>query len=122
MTQETVWITGASAGIGEALALQYARDRARLVLSARREDELRRVAQRCIDAGLAKDDVAPQAVVIAFSAKWSPVFHSRSSRQASFLATATRAFFGPIRLARPSPQLFSAERPPHVVSRQFAAS
>lgn len=57
MTQETVWITGASAGIGEALALQYAKDRARLVLSARREDELRRVAQRCIDAGLAKDDV-----------------------------------------------------------------
>ncbi len=57
MTQETVWITGASSGIGEALALQYAKDHARLVLSARREDELQRVARRCHDAGLAEDDV-----------------------------------------------------------------
>ncbi|SFR43827.1 Short-chain dehydrogenase [Marinobacter gudaonensis] len=57
MSQKTVWITGASSGIGEALALQYAKDHARLVLSARREDELQRVAKRCHDAGLAKDDV-----------------------------------------------------------------
>lgn len=57
MSQKTVWITGASSGIGEALALQYAKDHARLVLSARREDELQRVAERCHDAGLAKDDV-----------------------------------------------------------------
>lgn len=57
MAQQTVWITGASSGIGEALALQYAKDHARLVLSARREDELQRVAERCHDAGLARDDV-----------------------------------------------------------------
>ncbi|MEC7378211.1 MAG: SDR family oxidoreductase [Pseudomonadota bacterium] len=57
MSQKTVWITGASSGIGEALALQYAKDHADLVLSARREDELQRVAERCHDAGLARDDV-----------------------------------------------------------------
>lgn len=43
----TVWVTGASGGIGEALALAAARRGARLVLSARRKDELARVAAGC---------------------------------------------------------------------------
>ncbi len=41
---KVVWITGASSGIGEALAYTFAKQGARLVLSARREDELNRVA------------------------------------------------------------------------------
>lgn len=41
---KVIWITGASSGIGEALALELAKRGARLILSARRENELKRVA------------------------------------------------------------------------------
>jgi short-subunit dehydrogenase len=40
---KVVWITGASSGIGEALAAAFAKEGALLVLSSRREDELIRV-------------------------------------------------------------------------------
>ena len=38
-----VWVTGASSGIGESLALAFRQAGAKLILSARREDELKRV-------------------------------------------------------------------------------
>src|SRR5258708_6756920 len=44
---QVVWITGASSGIGEAAALAFAREGARLVLSSRRPDELERVRRAC---------------------------------------------------------------------------
>lgn len=44
---KVIWITGASSGIGEELALQLATEKAILILSARREDELERVKTLC---------------------------------------------------------------------------
>lgn len=48
---KTVWITGASSGIGEALAIECAARSANVVLSARRMDELERVKAACTEAG-----------------------------------------------------------------------
>ena len=44
-TDQVVWVTGASSGIGEALALAFSAAGALLILSARREAELQRVAK-----------------------------------------------------------------------------
>jgi short-subunit dehydrogenase len=49
---KVIWITGASSGIGEALALELAGREARLVLSARRVEELKRVGSLTGLAGL----------------------------------------------------------------------
>jgi dehydrogenase/reductase SDR family protein 7B len=46
---QTVWITGASSGIGEALAYEFAKQGANLIISARRADELQRVQALCPD-------------------------------------------------------------------------
>ena len=45
-----VWITGASSGIGEALAYAFAQEGAALILSARSEKELERVKANCLGA------------------------------------------------------------------------
>ena len=44
---KVVWITGSSSGLGEALALECAKEKAKLVISARRESELQRVKKDC---------------------------------------------------------------------------
>lgn len=54
---KVVWITGASSGIGEALAHSFAASGARVVLSARREEELRRVREDCISSGAKRENL-----------------------------------------------------------------
>jgi short-subunit dehydrogenase len=46
---KVVWITGASSGIGEALSKEFAAEKAKLILSARRESELLRVKKECLN-------------------------------------------------------------------------
>ena len=50
---EKVFITGASSGIGAALAIEYAKRGATLGISARRSEKLEVIAQQCKESGAA---------------------------------------------------------------------
>ncbi|WP_437648503.1 SDR family oxidoreductase [Sorangium sp. So ce362] len=73
--RKVVWITGASSGIGEALALAFAGEGASVILSARRTDVLERVATSCATPALVLPfdathlDALPAVVHRAFA--WS---------------------------------------------------
>lgn len=51
LQDKRIVVTGASRGLGEAMAVGYAREGARLVLAARSRDDLERVRALCADAG-----------------------------------------------------------------------
>jgi len=48
---KVVWITGASSGIGEALAYEFTREGAKTILSSNEPEELERVKKRCEEMG-----------------------------------------------------------------------
>src|SRR5882724_2235605 len=81
LTDKVVWITGASSGIGEALAISASRRGAKLVLSSRRADELERVRKLCAD---------PKQVAIL------PL--DLTSFDAGAAANKAERFFGPVDL------------------------
>ena len=47
LRNKVIWITGASSGIGEALVYELARHKVKMILSARRKEELERVKGNC---------------------------------------------------------------------------
>ena len=51
LASKTIWITGASSGIGEACAYQFAREKANLILTASQAERLVEVQQECIRLG-----------------------------------------------------------------------
>lgn len=55
----SVWITGASSGIGEACAYRYAEEGARLVLTSSSVNRLEPVAARCRDLGATEVNILP---------------------------------------------------------------
>jgi short-subunit dehydrogenase len=48
---KTVWITGASSGIGEACAYLFAKEKANLILTSTREEALITVRNKCLELG-----------------------------------------------------------------------
>lgn len=48
LSQKVIWITGASSGIGEALAYELAKQNVKLILSARRKEALDQVKKNCV--------------------------------------------------------------------------
>jgi short-subunit dehydrogenase len=74
LKDKVIWITGASSGIGEALAYELARKGARLILSARRKSELERVKGNCIASAqpnvriLALDLYKPETLMLSTEA------------------------------------------------------
>lgn len=59
LANKVIWITGASSGIGEALSYVLARKGARLILSARRKEELERVKGNCPEEAQLRIKVLP---------------------------------------------------------------
>jgi short-subunit dehydrogenase len=116
---QVIWITGASSGIGEAAALAFAREGARLVLSSRRTDELERVRCACarpddhlvVPLDLARSETFPVAVaeVLARRGQIDVLLNNGGVSQRALAADATleveRAlmevdYFGPVALTK----------------------
>ncbi len=71
LKSKVIWITGASSGIGEALAYALANEGAKLILSARRKEELERVKGNCNNAAQADIRILPLDLAQADTLKLS---------------------------------------------------
>ena len=131
---QTVWITGASSGIGEATAHAFAREGARLLLSSRRLEELERVRRACarpadhtvIPLDLTRSETFPGIVadVLARCGSIDVLVNNGGVSQRSLAADATleveRAlmeidYFGPVALTKAALPSMRARRAGHLV-------
>jgi short-subunit dehydrogenase len=127
---KTVWITGASSGIGEALAVAWSREGARVILSARNVDELERVRRACADPGkhlVRRLDLTDTADIFRAAAEVGEVdvlVHSGGVSQRSLVAETDLAidraimelnYFGTIALTKAVLPSMIARRSGHVV-------
>lgn len=69
LSEKVVWVTGASSGIGEALAYELAKHHCKLILSARRIEELERVKSSCPAAAQSTIAVLPLDLATSESLK-----------------------------------------------------
>lgn len=78
LKDKVVWIIGASSGIGEHLAYVLAENGCKLILSARRETELERVKNNCLqrNANLKSCDIEVLVLDIRDLDKHEPAFNS----------------------------------------------
>ncbi|HEY6305948.1 MAG TPA: SDR family oxidoreductase [Candidatus Angelobacter sp.] len=130
----SVWITGASSGIGEALAVAFHNAGARLILSARREEELKRVQGRCggepgtrilpLDMSLAQSlaDKAKAALemlggidILVLNAGISQRSLTRDTDETVYRRLMEVNFFGPEALARAVLPSMLAKKSGHLV-------
>jgi dehydrogenase/reductase SDR family protein 7B len=131
---KVVWITGASSGIGEALAKTFAEAGSRLILSSRRESELNRVAALCSGAqsvmvlplDLSKPESMEDACRLALSRESvvDVMVHNAGVSQRAFAADATFAvdevimrtnYLGPVALTKALLPSMRARREGHFI-------
>ena len=133
-TNQVIWITGASSGIGEATAYAFARAGARLVLSSRREAELERVRLGCarpeehriVPLDLARSDTFPDIVeqVLGSCGKIDVLINNGGISQRALGLRASESvertlmeidYFGPVALSKAVLPSMCARRSGHVV-------
>jgi len=133
LKNSTIWITGASSGIGEALALDAAKRGAKLVLSARRVGELERVRAACPDPSkvallpldlMAFDAAEAVAMAESFFGPIDVLVNNAGKSQRSLLVDTSmevyRAlleldFFAPVALTRALVPSMRARKAGHIV-------
>lgn len=97
LTGKTIWITGASSGIGKAVAIELSKEKAHLILSGRNRESLLEVAAECqkngssteivpFDLGDEKSVEVASSEVLAITDKIDCMYHFGGISQRSFVS------------------------------------